>query len=81
MSGQVRGRFFVKKLRKKLLLVWVFALRNTRHAGLGPASMIFFAAMFHAKSWMPDHGWCHQPRLVKVFCGAFLQKSDRLLIP
>jgi len=47
--GKASGRFFVKKLRKKLLFVWdgMLELRG--------------------------------PRLVKVLCGAFLQKSDRLL--
>jgi hypothetical protein len=49
MQKKVSGRFFVKKLRKKLLLV--------RATGGEPRGA----------------------KLTKVFCGAFLQKSDPLL--
>jgi hypothetical protein len=46
-QGKVSGRFFEKKLRKKLLLPWVVSTSYVK--------------------------------FIKVFCGAFLQKSDPLL--
>jgi hypothetical protein len=47
--GEVSGRFFVKKLRKKLL------------------------------PWVPGDIATSRVKVTKVFCGAFLQKSDLFL--
>jgi hypothetical protein len=68
MKKQASGRFSVEKLRKRLLL----------HMGVGRAS-----ARHARESRYPRFDDCAlstAPALrTKVFCGAFLQKSDRFL--
>jgi len=61
------GRFFEKKLRKKLLS-WGFG-RWKRRSDQG------VDARFRGHDGLTSTGG----KLTKVFCGAFLQKSDRLL--
>jgi hypothetical protein len=82
MSDKASGRFFVKKLRKKLLLVWAVGVAPSRHArGSGQPRLFHARAAFAGKA-----GTFSATGLrTKVFCGApharvpFLQKSDRLL--
>jgi hypothetical protein len=77
---KARGRFFVKKLRKKLSLLVpleppqpIMAAKAAIHALLSVwhQSSAEYASLFRLT--------CTGGKRAKVFCGAFLQKSDLFL--